>query len=71
MPEKAAFLVRMDNEKAELSERIEKLNNFLSSAKYNELTETEQLNLTLQFNAMAMYLYFLGIRIEYYEKNRG
>ncbi len=61
-----SFLDRVIKEKAELTEKISKLKDFIeNNPKFDELTNINRILLTNQFNAMELYLYALDSRIEF------
>lgn len=49
------FLKRLENEKADLSERIGKLGDFLNSDKFEAISKTQKHLLQIQFSAMKTY----------------
>jgi len=62
----STFLERMHEERDQLKEKIDKLNDFIeNNEKFNELSNIQRILLVNQFNAMEMYYYALDSRIEY------
>lgn len=62
----STFLERIHEEKDQLKEKLDKLNDFIeNNAKFNELSNIQRVLLVNQFNAMEMYFYALESRIEY------
>ena len=62
----STFLERIHEEKDQLKEKIDKLNDFIeNNEKFNELSNIQRILLVNQFNAMEMYYYALDSRIEY------
>ena len=58
------YITRMEEEHAQLTERIEKLVNFIQeNPKFSELPAIKQNLLTLQLNTMAACQQVLGLRI--------
>lgn len=62
------FLERLQIEKAELADKVNKLGNFLSNEKSTTLSEANILLLQEQYNIMVRYLNVLIIRIELLNK---
>lgn len=67
----ADVALRLGTEQLELGEKIEKLERFIGSDEFKELTEENQFLLKAQVNAMIMYYNILkrrviinGIRVE-------
>lgn len=56
-------VVRMIGEKAELQDRLTKLEKFIGTPIYNGLASDEQLRLGVQRDAMRMYLNVLAARV--------
>lgn len=61
-----AFVERLVAEYEELTARVAKLNKFMVSAAFKELSETEQNLLDLQLDAMLSYKAVLNSRINLY-----
>lgn len=58
-----SFIDRMRKELYELTDRIDKLEGFLYSAKYSALEEEQKNLLDAQYSAMVAYLRILTIRL--------
>lgn len=62
----STFLERMQEEKIQLKDKLDKLDDFIeNNPKFNELTNINRILLINQFNAMEMYHYALESRIEF------
>jgi hypothetical protein len=61
--EEISFIDRMRKELYELNDRIDKLEDFLHSAKYSALEEEQKNLLDAQYSAMVAYLRILTIRL--------
>lgn len=62
----STFLERMIQEKADLAEKVSKLDDFIeNNPKFYELSDINRILLVNQFNAMELYLYALDSRIEH------
>lgn len=62
----STFLERMIQEKADLAEKVSKLDDFIeNNPKFYELSNINRILLVNQYNAMELYLYTLDSRIEY------
>lgn len=64
MKEKPDFVKRLEEEMAELQERLGKLATFMDSDNFGNLSDRQQLLLTLQANTMVAYLGVLTLRLE-------
>ena len=62
------FLNRMNVENAELTDKLQKLREFIPTAKFQELTGFEQGLLHSQEQAMSNYQVILAKRIQFYTK---
>jgi hypothetical protein len=60
------FVTRVLIEAQELSEKLNKLNLFMGSAKFPQLTRVEKDLLYEQQRAMSTYVQILGKRLEFY-----
>lgn len=60
------FVQRISDEKKELKERVQKLQEFLGSSKYLLLSDYEKSLLTNQYSFMAGYLATLEQRFAFY-----
>ena len=61
--EKEAFIVRMEEEQAELKDKLVKLNNFIGKEKFNALDDYQRSRLIRQREAMAVYFETLTARL--------
>jgi negative regulator of genetic competence, sporulation and motility len=62
----STFLERIHEEKDQLKEKLDKLDDFIeNNLKFNELSNIQRILLVNQFNAMKMYFYALSSRVEY------
>ena len=61
--EEISFVDRMRKELYELTDRVDKLEDFLYSAKYNALEKEQKDLLDAQYSAMVAYLRILTIRL--------
>ena len=57
------FSERLINEKRDLQEKLSKLNDFLNTQKFNELSQEQKNLLTIQSKAMDTYLHCLESRL--------
>ena len=62
------FLERLKQEEIELAGKAIKLKDFISTEKFNELSEGNQYLLVKQLEVMIEYINILGTRIELLEK---
>ena len=65
----STFLERLQIERNELEEKINKLEDFLISPLFTDVSEMQRVLLVTQFNLMKMYLYTLDERIYDLTKN--
>ena len=66
MEQDNSWLDRLKIEHDELQNKIEKLQSFIDSDKYNKLNLTIQLAMSEQLFYMAMYLKTLDVRLMFY-----
>ncbi len=59
----STYIERLKIEHDELEEKIYKLNDFVDSEAFDELSERNQQLLVLQSQSMAQYRYILSIRL--------
>lgn len=64
MSEKPDFVKRLEEEMAELQDKLEKLVKYLDSPMFERLKEKQQILLTMQANSMITYLGILTLRLE-------
>lgn len=64
----STFLERLQQEEVELAAKAIKLQEFMSTDAFEELSEGNQYLLDKQLEAMEEYLNILGLRIELNEK---
>ena len=62
-----AFVERMIKERDDLKDKVDKLDTFIKSEKFEALSHLEQIYLKNQLRFMDGYLDTLDSRIEYYE----
>jgi hypothetical protein len=62
------FKERLENERIELNERINKLGDFIVSDKFQSVQEVQQSLLNIQFAAMNAYSQCLLERLKWLEK---
>ena len=62
-------LIKITQEKKDLDEKINNLNNFVDTVKFNRLSKTMQLLLAKQLNCMREYSSILDARISELSKN--
>lgn len=55
---------RVEHELVDLKTKIDKLNKFMESDKFNVMNKTEQLLLHSQYNAMLVYANCLTLRLD-------
>lgn len=60
-----AFIVRMQDEYAQLTERLGKLHNFMGSDQFLDLAVADRRLLEMQFAGMLQYQFFLEQRIHF------
>ena len=60
----SSFRDRLENERVELVEKYNKLNEFIRTSDYNELGLRQQHLLIVQASSMATYLHCLNERLE-------
>lgn len=62
------FLIRLENEQIELSEKISKLDIFIASEKFKKTEPIQQSLLFIQSSAMKTYFYCLTQRLTHLEQ---